>query len=222
MSTEGAKQYFEKHADDFNSYYRDSKIPLLNSIKRYLWRDLLERERLTVKLSRPISGKKILDIGCGDGHYGRHFLAEKCHSYMGLDFSEEMIRQASQQFSDSDQVRFVCGNFMKLNFEDRFDIIVAMGVLDYVKEPGAFLEKILDLTRDRVLVSFPQRTKVRGAIRYLKYGLRGCAIYLYTMNEITSLLNQISAVRSYRIHSISGVGMDYVVEVFPRLQSGVN
>lgn len=216
MSKTGANRYFEDYAENFNSYYKESNWPLIRSAKRYLWKDLAEREIITSHLCFPFAGKNILDIGCGDGHYSKRFVHGECASYVGIDFSEEMIRQARQSFESAKNCRFIRGDFMAETFREQFHSTIAMGVLDYVKNPNVFLEKALSLSSERVVVSFPRRTLIRGTIRRIKYSLRGCPIYLYSLEQIILLLNSLSNLKAYRIIPISGIGMDFVVELMPK------
>lgn len=215
MKASGAKRYFEDFADNFNSYYQKSRIPILGPLKSYLWRDLEERERLALKLSAPLKDKSFLDIGCGDGHYSKAILAAGARSYFGVDFYEEMIRQAKDQYAGS-QVQFEMADFVTYPFQERFDHLLAMGVMDYVAQPKSFLEKALSLTNQSVVVSFPQKTLIRGSIRHVKYRLRSCPIYLYSLSDILNLLNAIESIDAYKILPIAGVGMDFVVKMTPQ------
>ena len=77
------------------------------------------------------SGSRVLDWGCGNGHFS-HFL-EYCkmetHAY-GFDFPAS--------FGELTSVNFTCGNDaepINLQYEDKlFDAVISMGVLEHVHE----------------------------------------------------------------------------------------
>ncbi|WP_405268784.1 class I SAM-dependent methyltransferase [Methanobrevibacter sp.] len=83
------------------------------------------------------SGKKILEIGCGIGRWVET-LHDKCESYMGIDYTEDMIDIANETI-DYDNCKFqvmsatdICEN--ELLIEPPFDIIIISGVLMYIND----------------------------------------------------------------------------------------
>ena len=86
------------------------------------------------KLCLPLSGNKILDIGCYDGFLLSHIdAAEK----FGID--ADVLKKYPN-------IQYIEGDFMRYNFKDeKFDRIFAFDVLEHVKEDKIFLEKIIQL-----------------------------------------------------------------------------
>lgn len=86
------------------------------------------------KLDLPLSGRKLLDVGCYDGFLLSHINAmEK----VGIDIN--IIRK----FPD---VKYIEDNFMEYDFQNqRFDKIFAFDVIEHVREDKIFLEKIVQL-----------------------------------------------------------------------------
>ncbi len=217
----GAQQYFEGYADNFISSYDAESWKQLKGLKAGLWRDLHEREQICLHLLCPLQGKRVLDIGCGDGRYGLRLSTMGVEDYTGIDFSEVMIAKAKESAKDLPQLKFFQMGFDQFSSMKPFDHTFAMGVLDYIADPKAFLTKALSMTTKSVIVSIPKRTLLRGSARILRYRLRGCPIWLYSFQQMTSLLNSIPKVGSYRIFPIQGYGMDFVVEILPRPHSKV-
>ncbi len=212
----GARDYFEDYADKFISSYDDSSWLALKRLKREIWRDLHERERLALKLTSPHQGVSVLDIGCGDGRYARHFINLGVKSYDGIDFSETMIQKAQVISRDYPQTNFEVLSFEEMPDEKRYDHIIAMGVMDYVADTKSFLEKALSMARQSIVVSFPKWTFIRGSLRIARYKLRGCDITLFRLERILTILNSLENASSYRIIPIAGYGMDFVVRINPR------
>ncbi|MFD0692472.1 class I SAM-dependent methyltransferase [Paenibacillus sp. GCM10027628] len=57
-----------------------------------------------------VTGKKVADIGCGGGIYSKALRQAGASHVTGVDFSAEMLKGASQNCSDVNNVSFVQGN----------------------------------------------------------------------------------------------------------------
>ncbi|MGD0485613.1 MAG: class I SAM-dependent methyltransferase [Syntrophorhabdales bacterium] len=90
------------------------------------------RLRIILDLIRDYEGGKVLDVGCGPGILiGR--LAER-NRVVGLDISQEMIRECAVSLRGSGSV-FLTGSAEDLPLRDTtFDVVVGMGVLEYVAD----------------------------------------------------------------------------------------
>ena len=80
----------------------------------------------------------VLDIGCGVGRWGGT-LVPLCNKYVGVDFSEEMVRAARISFGTSDNTKFLCSSFQDLfALEEiagqKFDVVVIAGVSMYIND----------------------------------------------------------------------------------------
>lgn len=70
----------------------------------------------------------VLDYGCGDGVISQYFVG----GYVGIDPSEEMIRLAREQYSES---TFICGGLEKLEeslTNSQPDLLVCLNTLPYM------------------------------------------------------------------------------------------
>ncbi len=84
------------------------------------------------------SGKKVLEIGCGIGRWAEA-LHEKCESYLGLDFSEELIAIAKKTYENYDDCYFqeMSATDIKVDdllIEPPFDIVIFSGFLMYIND----------------------------------------------------------------------------------------
>jgi SAM-dependent methyltransferase len=95
--------------------------------------DTLEKPVL-LELAGELSGKRILDLGCGDASFGREVLAQGCRTYLGVDGSQKMVAAARQTLSGS------AGRVIHSTLETwdypagSFDLVVARMVLHYVAD----------------------------------------------------------------------------------------
>jgi len=88
----------------------------------------------------------VLDIGCGTG-----MLVSKlnCQNKLGVDFSKEQIEFATKQHHD---VEFICGNFLDMQFEKKFDTVICFSALQYIDSDKTqlFVEKAMSLAKKNV------------------------------------------------------------------------
>ncbi len=87
-------------------------------------------------------GKRVLDIGCNEG-LGSFLLAKECGYVYGLDFDEEAIARAKQNFSGQ-EIEFACGDFLKTPLNELFDGVTNFDVIEHIfpEHAHAFIKNI--------------------------------------------------------------------------------
>ena len=88
-----------------------------------------------MELCEPLAGKKILDLGCGEGFCSRQFMERGAASVLGIDISEKMIQQAkTQEASHPLGIEYRCGDATQINgFEgEQFDLVVCVFLFNYL------------------------------------------------------------------------------------------
>jgi len=78
----------------------------------------------------------VLDLGCGTGDYFE-VLAKVSERYVGVDFSQSMIKQARLRYADSPaNPQFRESSAEALPFDDNsFDLVCAIGFIEYFDNP---------------------------------------------------------------------------------------
>jgi SAM-dependent methyltransferase len=123
---------------------------------------------------RTLTAPRVLDIGCGGGHASQAFdEAFTEFSYVGLDFSAPMLRQAWRRHS---AFSFVRARFDRtLPFADgSFDLVYFRDFLIHVQHPYDLIAEALRVSSRFVAFNVPtvkidrdlELTKVRSLIRY--------------------------------------------------------
>jgi len=121
-----------KGAEVFN----DEK--LLSSYQSFRHRASSPNESLEkpiiLELLGDVSGKQILDLGCGDALFGRELLLAGAQSYLGVEVSRQMVQLAQKNLQD------VAGEVVHQSMEDwnypaaSFDLVISRLALHYVAD----------------------------------------------------------------------------------------
>lgn len=208
-------EYFYSVAEGFDSIYTGRKGRFEQWIDCRFRQDIFERFRLTLEFCGNVTGKEILDIGCGSGRYAVEFSRRGATNVLGVDLAASMINLAKElaaQNGVSDICEFVQADFMTWQPAKQYDYSIAIGVLDYVAEPQHFLELMLSRTRCLGVVSFPSKCWWR--FRKLRYRLKNCPLWLYDQPGVQNVLAQVPHQR-HEIRKIPGQGYDFVVSIIP-------
>jgi len=87
------------------------------------------RRRLLGELAGPAAGRSVLDLGCGNGCYGRQLLGEGAASALGVDLSAGMLAQARRLSAEAcDSMQFEQADLLDWACSRSFDITLAIWV----------------------------------------------------------------------------------------------
>ncbi|MDO8748045.1 MAG: methyltransferase domain-containing protein [Candidatus Omnitrophota bacterium] len=186
-------EHFESVSSDFEAVYEGGQDFWLYKLIDITFRNAIleKRRKLTIDLCGNVEGKNILDIGCGPGRYVVDLAQKKPESVLGVDMSASMIEIAQRKADAlglSKLCEFEMADFMKKNFEKRFDIVIACGIFDYIYEPKAFLSKIRNVLNGRAIISFPVKWTLMTPLRMIWLAKRKCPNFYYTRSMINKLL----------------------------------
>jgi ubiquinone/menaquinone biosynthesis C-methylase UbiE len=215
---EKVKDYFIRSAVTFDSLYSEDKLsPLMSFINRRFRRDIYDRFVLAMDHVRQYKLQTALDVGCGSGRYALALSQAGMKRVVGADVSPKMIELAREMTSRAERAdeifSFVCGDFMELSTEEKFDIVLAMGFFDYIKDPVPVLKKMKTLANHSVIATFPSISIYRTPLRKIRYHFKRCPVYFYTSDDIRSLATE-AGFRKHEIIKIPGSGMDYFTKFF--------
>lgn len=199
--------HFETMSKAFDEAYDGGEDSLLYKLVDILFRrQILERRKeIMIQASGEVKNKRVLDIGCGPGRYAIALAARKAQSVLGIDISASMIELAREKakLQGLDEIcKFQNLDFLDTDFPDKFDIIIAAGVFDYLKQPEIFLSKIHDVLEGRAIISFPIKWTLMTPLRIAWLAKRKCPNFYYTKGQIKRLLNSFG----FKIISIDRIG----------------
>lgn len=205
-------KYFNNQAKTFDSIYLN-EFPITRGLNSVFRKAIYERFSIAIRESGDITNKTVLDIGCGSGRYMVEYAKLGASKVVGVDFSREMLDLARRLGSISnftDRLEYLQGDFLELQFNSKFDIVLAMGVFDYIEQPVRFLEKMVRVSQGLVIASFPGKSLVRMHLRRLRYSLRHCPLYFYSETTLHQLAQK-AKLTDYKVDFISNSGTGYIL-----------
>jgi predicted TPR repeat methyltransferase len=177
--------FFDQRAEKFHRIYASTAL-VERTVNRVLRRAIYARTEVLLDEVRRLQAPTLLDVGSGTGVNTFDALRAGASRALGLDLASTMVSMARKGAEDAgfaDRCRFEEGDFMTWQESERFDVVAALGVFDYVKEAESFLRKMCRSAERTVVASFPGRG-VRGRIRKVRYEAQGCPLFLYDEDEV--------------------------------------
>ncbi len=153
------RSYFDSNAEFWSRVYRDPQGA--NDVV------LAERLRLALELTDDVPrGASVLDAGCGAGPL-TVALAQRGHAVTAVDIAPRMVELCEEAVRsaglDASSVRVRCGDTLAMDLESAsFDVVYALGFLQYQEEEGPALERLRQLLRPggRLVISGPMPWRI--------------------------------------------------------------
>ena len=180
---ERVRTRFEEHAHQFDDLYEDERW-----LVRTLRPGLFRRRRLAVESVKAYDAPRVLDVGCGSGRIGEFVLEAGAGHYVGVDFSEPMIEMSRARLNRfADRTDLIVDDFLTADLHGPFEVILAVGLFDYLPEPHRFTRRMFELCAPGgcVVGSFPAWSLLKGPVRKVRYEWIGdCPIFNYSRREL--------------------------------------
>ncbi len=124
---------WNRTADIYAAMQEESEFALVN-------------KQVVAKRFQDLSGKRVLDLGCGYGWYTDFFFSVCCANVTGCDGSEKMIKLAKERYPEC---HFECADIEKtLPYEnDIFDLVFCNQVLMDIENFEGLFEEALRITK---------------------------------------------------------------------------
>jgi len=123
-------------AEDYDQWYQTAEGIMY---------DRLEKGAVTRLLPRSSRGRRLLEVGCGTGHWTR-FFSENGFRVTGVDISPSMLSVAREKRIDG--ASFELADAHLLPFGDgQFEVSVAITTLEFVRDPGVVVGEMARCVR---------------------------------------------------------------------------
>jgi 2-polyprenyl-3-methyl-5-hydroxy-6-metoxy-1,4-benzoquinol methylase len=182
--TARVRGHFRKTAFSFDALYDEDRL-LQRSARPALFR----RRDLALEVVRSYEAPRVLDVGCGSGRIGEPVLEAGACEYVGIDFSEPMIELAQRRLERfGERVTLVTGDFLEESLEGPFEVVLGLGLFDYLPQPEIFAARMRELCSGGLVASFPRWSPIKGPVRKLRYEvINDCPIFDYSPEDVREL-----------------------------------
>ncbi len=177
------RRYFDRHASAFDRRY--ARPAILRPLRRGP-----DRGRdLAVSVVRRHPDPDVLDVGCGPGRVAEAVLGAGATAYVGVDVSPEMLALARRRLAPYAGVELLEGDFLAMNVERTFDVVLALGLFDYLAEPVRAAAWLRERCRSTLVASFTCWDWLKAPLRHLHYRfVHGVPIFDYSKQDVEELL----------------------------------
>lgn len=206
----GAIEYFHRRIYDFDSIYEPDQGGVWGFLNRTLRASVRRRFDLAFELLGDLSGKSVLDIGCGSGRYMFEAVRRGATEVVGLDAAAGAIEAAARiagELGMREKNQFIQADFLDYQYPHRFNVAFAVGYFDYILQPEPHLKKMLAACDGSLYMSFPRRWHIMTPIRKARLALNHCPVRFYSRSQIRKLM----ADAGHSDYRIIDVARDYIV-----------
>lgn len=147
-----------------HQYYVDSYIDADRS-KSHLVSNLSSYELYLGRIERYLAPGKLLDIGCGNGSL-LAVARDRGWQISGYDVDSNSTKAVSERLGETN---IYTGDFLCLCESQKYDAITLNQVLEHVKKPNEYLQKIRHLLADGgyVFVAVPNIHSVSNKLKFI-------------------------------------------------------
>ena len=103
-----------------------------------------------------LTGKTILDLGCGFGEHCKEFVSKGAEKVVGIDISTKMLEIAKEENSDP-KITYINMPMEDIGeLSEKFDLVISSLAFHYIEDFSGVVKKINDLLNPDGLFVFSQ------------------------------------------------------------------
>ncbi len=165
---------------------------MVDSVREFSTREYTRAARRFKKIYQPplvlFPGMKVLDVGCGDGHYLYYLQEQGCADLTGIDSSQDRLDRCQKQIKG----QFECADAFQWleNCSNQYDLVVCNHMIEHFTDEPLFylLELLVKVTKKggSILLTTPNAcTPWAGYNHYSDL----THVRLFTPESLTQLLS---------------------------------
>ena len=114
----------------------------------------LEEKPALFSLAPELTGKAVLDLGCGYGENCAEFKARGASRVLGVDISEKMLAVAVEE---NPNIEFIRADMSDLSFiKDKYDVVFSSLAVHYIEDFSAFVKGVYEVLNPEGYFIFSQ------------------------------------------------------------------
>jgi SAM-dependent methyltransferase len=134
-------------------------------------------------------GLAVLDAGCGDGAFVEKAMAGRPARLRLEDISGVQLQRAAERLARrADRVEAEVADVCGRDLGGGFDVVLALGVSDYVADWGRLVGALLARSAGMVIVDFSRRGRPHHLLRRCWLWLHGVRLYTASRAELDAVL----------------------------------
>lgn len=151
---------------------------------------------LLMKHSKKCVFENIIELGCGAGANSQ-YLKKYCRNYIGIDYSEELIKIADSIYSDNG-ITFRSSDILSFDPVMKYDLVLLIGVLHHLTDLEKNLDYIKKIGNENALYIFLEPQAKNPLIQILRFFRKiidpsySKTQRFFHKNELLALLNSAS------------------------------
>jgi len=189
---------FDLLADEYDTWYNTTVGRIHDCRQKHIVEEFLPRAKL---------GERLLDVGCGTGHWSR-FFASLGYAVTGVDISERMLKIAKA--NDRPTCTFELADACNLPYATHsFEVVTAITTLEFVSDASEALREMFRCvkTSGRVLIGALNRIAPTNQKRLKKGEEPYISGRLLAPEELRQLLEPFGCVRMKTTRERSDAGV---------------
>ncbi len=149
-------------------------------------KDISETNRVVLDNLSDITGKVVVDLGCGEGALINEIAKLNPSKALGIDYSETAIRNAKEKYQGPN-ISFECADIH--NFDLSVDILISNGTFEHMDDPFSVLQKCVEKLAPggRLYITCPHFYNLRGFIWITLSKLFNVPMSLTDVHNITPM-----------------------------------
>lgn len=103
-----------------------------------------------------LKGKRVLDLGCGNGSMSKYFIENGASYVLALDISNNMIEEAKEKNNDKNIKYEVLGMEEISNIKEKFDLVFSSLAFHYIEDFNKLINDINSILNEDGILLFSQ------------------------------------------------------------------